>query len=68
MKDKSITFLILALVTGVLGFALGDFPGTQFVRILFILFTDLFIVSLLAKGLFSKNKSLDKLSFKENNS
>mgnify|MGYP001125812270 CR=1 FL=1 len=62
MKDKSITFFILTLVTGIVGFALGDYPGILFVRILFVVFADLFVVSLLAKGLFSNSRKVKKWS------
>lgn len=65
MKDYTITFLILALVTGVSGFTLGDFTGIKFIRILFIVFADLLVVSLLAKGLFSNKKRLQKIRIKK---
>lgn len=65
MKDHTITFLVLTLVTGVSGFALGDFIGIEFLRIMFIVFTDLLVVSLLAKGLFSDNKKLQKVRVKK---
>ena len=65
MKDKSITFLVLALVTGVLGFAMGNFIGSQILRVLFIIFADLFIVSILAKGLFSTTPQLKKVKIRK---
>ncbi len=65
MKDYTITFLILALVTGVSGFALGDFTGIKFLRIMFIIFADLLVVSLLAKGLFANQKRLQKIRVKK---
>ena len=53
MKNYTLWFLGLALITGLLGFYPGmDFFGIKAVRIFFIIFTDLLIVSLLAKGLF----------------
>tara|TARA_B100000949_G_C14165455_1_gene400991 strand:- start:662 stop:859 length:198 start_codon:yes stop_codon:yes gene_type:complete len=65
MKEKSITFLVLALVTGILGFALGNFTGSQILRILFIVFADLFVVSILAKGLFSNSTQLKKVKVRK---
>tara|TARA_B100000678_G_C18100951_1_gene458767 strand:- start:633 stop:830 length:198 start_codon:yes stop_codon:yes gene_type:complete len=65
MKEKSITFLVLALVTGVLGFALGNFTGSQILRVLFIIFADLFVVSILAKGLFSNSNQLQKVKVRK---
>ncbi|GGZ46507.1 DUF1328 domain-containing protein [Mesonia mobilis] len=65
MKEKSITFLVLALVTGVLGFALGNFTGSQILRVLFIVFADLFVVSILAKGLFSNSTQLKKVKVRK---
>ena len=38
MKDHTITFLVLTLVTGISGFALGDFIGIEFLRIMFVVF------------------------------
>ncbi|SHJ11523.1 hypothetical protein SAMN04488096_108129 [Mesonia phycicola] len=58
MKDKSTTFFILTLITGIVGFTLGDFAGILFVRILFVIFADLFVVSILAKGLFSDSRQV----------
>ena len=65
MRDKSITFLVLAIATGILGFALGNFTGTQVLRVLFIIFADLFIVSILAKGLFSNSNQLQKIKVRK---
>lgn len=54
MKNYTLWFLGLAVLTGLLGFYPGmDFFGIEAVRIFFIIFADLLIVSLLAKGLFS---------------
>lgn len=65
MRGKSITFLVLAIATGILGFALGNFIGTQVLRVLFIIFADLFIVSILAKGLFSNSAQLQKVKVRK---
>ena len=65
MRGKSITFLVLAIATGILGFALGNFIGTQVLRVLFIIFADLFIVSILAKGLFSNSAQLKKVKVRK---
>jgi uncharacterized membrane protein YtjA (UPF0391 family) len=65
MKDKSITLLILAAITGILGFAMGNFSGSQILRVLFVIFADLFVVSILAKALFSNAPRLKKIKAKQ---
>ncbi|WP_121666385.1 DUF1328 domain-containing protein [Mesonia aquimarina] len=72
MKNHSLLFLGLTILTALLGFFPGlDYFGIAFVRVFFIIAADLLIVSLLAKGLFPaklapiKNKSLKK-PFKNN--
>ena len=65
MRGKSITFLVLAIATGILGFALGNFIGTQVLRVLFIIFADLFIVSILARGLLAILTSFKKVKVRK---
>ncbi|SDS04548.1 DUF1328 domain-containing protein [Gramella sp. MAR_2010_147] len=55
MKSKTILFLVLALITGVVGFTGLSFNGIEVVRVLFLIFADLLVISLLAK-LFFPNK------------
>lgn len=56
MKRYSTIFLILALLTGLIGFAGGDFGGVEIIRILSLIFTDLFVISLVAKAFFPDKK------------
>ncbi|WP_034923338.1 DUF1328 domain-containing protein [Gillisia sp. CAL575] len=53
MKNYTLHFLIMTIVTGLLGFAGLNFFGIEVVRILFLIFADLLIVSLISKTFFS---------------
>lgn len=55
MKNYTILFLILALITGLTGFTGMRFEGIEVMRVLCLIFTDLFMVSLFAKALFPEN-------------
>ena len=56
MRHYSTIFLVLALITGLIGFAGGEFAGIEIVRVLSLIFTDLFVISLIAKAFFPDNK------------
>jgi len=56
MKNYSTIFLVLALITGLVGFVFGTFEGVEIVRVLSLIFTDLFVISLIAKAFFPDNK------------
>lgn len=59
MKNYSTFFLIGALITGIVGFAGFSFSGIEFVRVLSLIFTDLFVVSLIAKAFFPGRQQLE---------
>lgn len=48
MKKYTLIFLIVTVLTGVLGFAGLSFYGIIVVRVLFLIFADLLIVSVIA--------------------
>lgn len=52
MKTKTILFLVLALITGLVGFTGLSFTGIEVIRVMFLIFADLLIVSLMAKLFF----------------
>ncbi|MDX1545129.1 MAG: DUF1328 domain-containing protein [Christiangramia sp.] len=52
MKKKTMLFLALALITGLIGFTGLSFSGIEVVRVMFLIFADLVIVSLMAKLFF----------------
>ncbi len=52
MKEKALLFLVLALVTGLVGFTGLSFSGIEVVRVMFLIFADLLIISLIAKLFF----------------
>lgn len=57
MKKYIIPFLIITVVTGIIGFGLS-FKGVEFIRIAFLIFADLLIISVLARFFFSDNKKM----------
>lgn len=57
MKKYTLVFLIATALTGLVGFAGLTFYGVIAVRVLFLIFADLLIVSVIAQIFFSdKNK------------
>ena len=56
MRHYSTIFLVLALITGLIGFVVGEFEGIEIVRVLSLIFTDLFVISLIAKAFFPDEK------------
>lgn len=51
--------MIIAVIAGLIGFTGLDFRGIAIARVLFVIFADLFLVSLMAKVLFPNQKKLD---------
>jgi uncharacterized membrane protein YtjA (UPF0391 family) len=58
MKNYTLHFLIMTVVTGLLGFAGLTYYGIEVVRVLFLIFADLLIVALISKIFFSDTKKL----------
>ncbi|WP_029331550.1 DUF1328 domain-containing protein [Gillisia marina] len=58
MKNYTLHFLIMTIVTGLLGFAGMNFFGIEVVRVLFLIFADLLIVALISKTFFSETKEV----------
>ncbi|MDX1762336.1 MAG: DUF1328 domain-containing protein [Christiangramia sp.] len=52
MKRKTLLFLTLTLITGLIGFTGLSFSGIEVVRVMFLIFADLVVVSLMAKLFF----------------
>ena len=61
MKQKTILFFALAVITGLIGFTGLNFSGIEVIRILFLIFADLMIISLIAK-LFFPEKPIVRFS------
>ncbi|WP_417885704.1 DUF1328 domain-containing protein [Zunongwangia sp.] len=53
---KIITFLVIAAITGIIGFSGWRFDGVAFIRILFLLALDALVIVILARFLFSDNR------------
>lgn len=58
MKKYIIPFLIITVLTGLIGFAGLNFKGIEVIRVLFLIFADLLIISVLAKFFFSDSRKL----------
>jgi uncharacterized membrane protein YtjA (UPF0391 family) len=65
MKNYTLHFLIMTVVTGLLGFAGLTYYGIEVVRILFLIFADLLIVALISKIFFSDTKKVRLLRVKK---
>ena len=57
MKKYIIPFLIITVITGIIGFGLS-FKGVEFIRIAFLIFADLLIISVLARFFFSDTRKM----------
>jgi uncharacterized membrane protein YtjA (UPF0391 family) len=58
MKKRSLLFLALAIVTGLIGFTGLSFSGIEVVRVMFLIFADLLIISLMAKLFFPEKQKM----------
>lgn len=58
MKKHTIIFLVLTALTGLIGFIGLSFAGIEIVRILFLIFADLLIISVLARFFFSGSENM----------
>ncbi len=56
MRKYSTLYLIVAALTGAVGFTGLNFAGIEVVRVLFLIFAVLLIVSLLARLIFKSDK------------
>lgn len=56
MRKYSILFLIMAAITGAVGFSGLNFEGIEVVRVLFLIFADLLVVSLISRLFFRNDK------------
>lgn len=52
MKRKTFLFVALTLITGLIGFTGLSFNGIEVVRVMFLIFADMVIISLMAKWFF----------------
>lgn len=52
MKRKTLLFLVLTVITGLVGFSGLSFSGIEVIRVMFLIFADLLIISLIAKLFF----------------
>lgn len=58
MRNYIYLFLILTTLTGLVGFAGMNFNGIEAVRIAFVLFADLLVISVLSKLFFNKPEKM----------
>lgn len=52
MKTKTFLFFGLVILTGLIGFTGLNFSGIEVIRVLFLIFADLLVISILAKLFF----------------
>lgn len=58
MKNYLILFVILTAITGILGFAGISFSGIEVIRVLFLIFADLLIVTGLGWFFFADSRKM----------
>ncbi|WP_298247592.1 DUF1328 domain-containing protein [uncultured Christiangramia sp.] len=58
MRKKALLFLVLAVVTGLVGFTGLSFSGIEVIRIMFLIFADLLVISLMAKLFFPEKQKM----------
>ena len=58
MKSKALLFLGLALITGAVGFTGLSFDGIEVIRVMFLIFADLLVISLMAKLFFPEKPKM----------
>ncbi|HAJ83079.1 MAG: DUF1328 domain-containing protein [Zunongwangia sp.] len=56
MKKYTVLFLILAVITGLVGFTGLRFTGIEVIRVVCLVAADLFVISLMAKLFFPDKK------------
>ena len=56
MKKYTVLFLILAVITGLVGFTGLRFTGLEVIRVVCLVAADLFVISLMAKLFFPDKK------------
>jgi uncharacterized membrane protein YtjA (UPF0391 family) len=59
MKSYLTLFIILTVLTGLVGFAGAVFPGIEVVRVLFLIFADLLIISVLGRFFFAGSRRME---------
>ncbi|SDS20828.1 hypothetical protein SAMN04487764_1696 [Gillisia sp. Hel1_33_143] len=58
MKNYTLIFLALTVITGLIGFTGMNFFGIPAVRVLFVIFADLLVISVLAKIFFPATENM----------
>lgn len=65
MKNKMWTFLILTIITGLIGFTGIKFEGVTVVRMVFLVFADLLVISLLSKYIFPSTENMKMIKVRK---
>lgn len=65
MKNKIWIFLILTIITGLIGFTGIKFEGITVVRILFLVFADLLVITLLSKYFFPSTENMKMIKVRK---
>jgi uncharacterized membrane protein YtjA (UPF0391 family) len=56
MKNHIVLFLVMTIVTGLLGFSGFNYYGIEVVRVLFLIFADLLVVATISKLFFPNDE------------
>lgn len=65
MKNYILLFLIMTALTGLIGFIGWNFYGITAVRVLFLIFADLLVVSLISKIFFADPEQMQLVRVKK---
>ena len=61
MNKKIILFLALTLITGLIGFSGMTFEGIAVIRVMFLIFADILLITILANFFFSSDQQQVRL-------
>lgn len=56
MNKKILIFLVLSIITGLVGFSGMNFDGIAAIRVMFLIFADILLVTILASFFFSSDR------------
>ena len=65
MKNNMWIFLIVTVITGLIGFTGINFEGVTVVRILFLVFADLLVISILSKYFFTSTENMKMIKVRK---
>ncbi|MDT0689546.1 DUF1328 domain-containing protein [Salegentibacter sp. F188] len=67
MDKRLIIFLALTIITGLIGFSGMTFDGIAAIRVMFLIFADILLITVLARFFFSSDQQQVRLQRIKNN-